>query len=81
MDDDPPVFDSPRDAWSWLAERRRESEDFAVDVTGDGGPYSSTVDELDAYASSEHGPDTIYGDTPGYDGDHDLGLAYSVTED
>lgn len=23
---------------------------------------------------------TVYGDTPGYTGDHDLGLAYSVTE-
>jgi hypothetical protein len=26
-----------------------------------------------------HGIGTVYGETPGYHGDHDLGLAYSVT--
>lgn len=32
---------------------------------------------------AEHRPDsvgTVYGSTPDYDGDHDLGLAYCVTE-
>lgn len=82
MDDDPPVFDTPSDAWSYLADERRESEDAAPfdDTDPDAAYYSDTVDELDAKASANAGPGTVYGDTPGYDGDHDLGLAYTVTE-
>jgi hypothetical protein len=75
QDDEPPVFDTPGEAWSYLAGERRDSEDFT-----DGEDYSETVDKLDAYASAGHGEDTVYGDTPGYDGDHDLGLAYCVTQ-
>ena len=74
-DDEPPVFEQPGDAWSWLANERRDAEDV---IPGDG--YSDTVDQLDAYASANHGPDTVYGSTPGYDGEHDLGIAYSVEE-
>jgi len=73
QDDDPPVFDTPGEAWAYLADMARNSEDET-----DGEDYSQTVDTLDAYASAGHGEDTVYGPT-GYDGDHDQGLAYSVT--
>lgn len=74
--DDVPVFDTPGEAWAYLADERREAEDaftFARD-------YSDTVNTLDAYATANHGEDVVYGPTPGYDGDHDLGIAYSVQE-
>jgi hypothetical protein len=74
-DDEPPVFDTASDAWAYLAEQRREQEE----ITGDEVP-TETVSALDAYAVTEHGPGTLYGSSPGYDGDHDLGIAYSVTE-
>ena len=79
-DDEPAVFDTASDAWTYLADERREQEDQAAmvsDAEAD-SPYSDTVNELDAEASANTGPGTVYGGTPGYDGDHDLGIAYSV---
>lgn len=86
MDDDPPVFDTISDAWSYLADERRNSEDAAETIglndstDPDPAPYSDTVNALDAAASAGISTGAIYGDTPGYDGSHDLGLAYTVTE-
>lgn len=40
---------------------------------------SETADELGRMAVANM-PGTVYGPTPGYEGDHDLGLAYCVTE-
>lgn len=95
MDDDPPVFDMAINAWEWLAEQRESEEDQFEDWEGDNGlgEYSSTVATLRYLGSQDHQPGnphedwptaangtgTVYGSTPGYDGDHDLGLAYSVT--
>lgn len=77
-DGEPAVFDSSADAWSYLADERREQEDSAAMVTLDDFPYSDTVDDLDAQASANAGPGVVYDGTPGYDGSHDLGIAYSV---
>lgn len=76
QNDEPAVFSNPADAWAYLADERRDAED-GEDGEGD---YSDVVNELDAYASAEHGPGTVYGPTPGYDGRHDLGVAYIVTQ-
>jgi hypothetical protein len=81
MDDDPPTFDDPASAWAWLEEERAEQESAAI---LDGGEYavSDCLATLRATVSSvRHGASvgTVYGPTPGYDGDHDLGLAYSVS--
>jgi hypothetical protein len=78
MDDEPPVFDTPGEAWAWLAEERRHGEDHVGFVNGE-SPYSECVKDLESKASLNHGPDTIYSDTPGYDGEHDFGLAYTVS--
>lgn len=92
MDDDPPVFDTPQEAWAYLATERRQAEDYAPDPQ-DTGEYSDTVTYLEYTSGDEHAPGdpcedwptdadrcgVIYGGTPGYDGDHDLGVAYSVT--
>ena len=103
MDDDPPIFDTPREAWEWLADARREAED-SVDTCSDpkhetpcpadcpecqdGCGYSATVNTLEslgdgtlsfAEVGEGDGTGSDTGDTPGYDGDHDLGLAYTVS--
>lgn len=84
MDDDPPRFDEINEAWQWLADQRSRAEDDA-EMPGDS--YSQTVLDLEERANrtmADGAPyqrmGTVYGPTPGYDGDHDLGLAYSVTE-
>jgi hypothetical protein len=84
--EDPPTFETVREAWQWLADERREQEEEESDVAG----YSATVNQLEARAEGNFDPafgpvdevtglGTIYGPTPGYDGEHDLGKAYNVT--
>lgn len=75
MDDDPPVFDDPAEAWAYLVEERKRGE--LDDETTE--EYTSTVEALMAMAEGDGGVATIVGPTPGYTGDHDLGLAYSVS--
>lgn len=91
-DDDPPVFDTAREAWDYLLDRRRELEDtaFEMDLQSDG--YSATFNTLEtlvggtmaAYENAGldpiDGTGSIHADDPTYDGDHPLGLVYSVTE-
>lgn len=93
MDDDPPVFDTAQEAWAYLAKLRERDEDSADYGDADTGEYSETVITLRYIASADHehgsphedwptspdGSGVVYGDTPGYDGDHDLGLAYVVS--
>ena len=76
MADDLPEFDTAAQAWQYLADERRHEEDD----TDDGDPYSDTHATLVRQAEEDGGAGTIYGDTPGYEGDHDLGLAYTVTQ-
>lgn len=75
MAEQPAVFDTTSDAWQYLAEVRENGEDAQ-----DTEEYTATYETLRLYDRTGHGPDTVYGDTPGYDGEHDLGLAYSVTQ-
>jgi hypothetical protein len=85
MDDDPPTFDDPREAWEYLAQLRKEGEDHVLEDEGGDG-YSATVNVLEALAAGDwenYGTDavgtgTVIGETPG-GRMHDLGLAYSVT--
>lgn len=94
--DDPPEFDTTREAWDYLATGRKEYEDETAQAASDAEAvgYSATVNVLELLAQGEfenagdlghnidpiQGVGTVYGDTPGYDGDHDLGLAYTVAE-
>lgn len=73
---DPAVFDTAKGAWNYLADERRFEEDSVEDNSIED---SDTLETLRAYA--EDGPSvigTVYGPTPGYKGDHDLGMAYNV---
>lgn len=82
MDDDPPVFDNPRDAWAYLLHDREVSEEF--DETPE---YSETHEKLRKIASNplntlhtdSTGCGLVHGPTPGYTGNHDLGQNYAVT--
>lgn len=88
MDDDPPTFETAAEAWWYLYHERVESErDASCDLCDDTmthGPFGDCDDDSEtgrelgqAARRAEIG--TIYGPTPGYRGDHDLGLAYSVS--
>jgi hypothetical protein len=81
MDDEPPTFDTAREAWEYLAEERmRADEAWEPDDENDpDGPQSidDTQAKLEEMARLDRAG-TVYAPTPGYDGDHDLGLAYSV---
>jgi hypothetical protein len=74
MDDDPPVFDTAAEAWDYLREERQRAEDD--DESTD--EYSETLETLGAMATGGAQLGSIVGPTPGYDGDHDLGLVYAV---
>lgn len=74
MDDDPPVFDTAREAWQYLvSEVERAWDDFPEDDNG-----AALEAHTQLHNTDQSQPGTIYAPTPGYDGDHDLGLAYSV---
>lgn len=84
-DTEPHVFDTTREAWEYLADERKRDED---DVPSDGG-YSETANTLELLSGdlngltaigADDGCGTVTGSTPGYEGNHDLGLAYSVSE-
>jgi hypothetical protein len=90
MDDDPPVFESASEAWSYLRDERERGED-----DDDGSDdYSETYYILEACSGNRSGSaramwaecgftadgqGTVCGPTPGSDSSHDLGLAYSVS--
>lgn len=75
MDDDPPVFETAREAWQYLVgEVDRSWDDYPEDANGACIDAHTQIHNLD---QSQTG--TVYAPTPGYDGDHDLGLAYTVS--
>lgn len=91
MDDEPPTFDTAAEAWDYLASERMRAEDEFGGIPDDendpDGPchYSETVIRLEEASMSLKGDGTpynwigtVYGNTPGSDSEHDLGLAYSV---
>lgn len=71
-DDDPPIFDTPAEGWAYLAEHRERAFDLEGVPEADEG-----LRDLRAMPDE---PGLVYADTPGYDGEHDLGLAYSVVQ-
>lgn len=77
--DEMPEFETAAQAWEHLAyERQRDLEDDMNDQA-DLVDDDQALIEMDSHA--EDGTvGTVYGPTPGYDGDHDLGVAYSVIE-
>lgn len=86
MADEPDVFDSAEMAWDYLLSERNTDLDNFVDIVSDGVVSLTANDDVDeaivameaAKAAGAIG--SVVGTTPGYDGDHDLGLVYSVSE-
>jgi hypothetical protein len=69
MDDEPPIFDSPRDAWEYLAEeRKRAEEDTDPSEYDDGDPdqfeLSDVYRALEHLASAEHVDGDLNGTHP-----------------
>lgn len=89
MADEPACFDTAREAWAYLASERRRDEDQDEEAS----EYTDDVVLLDYVASEDHMPGSPHEDlstsadgagslwcpTPGYTGDHDLGLFYAVS--
>lgn len=76
MDDDPPVFDSPREAWQYLvSEVDRQWDEYPEDENG-----ASLTAHTQLHNINQDRVGAIHAPTPGYTGDHDLGLVYSVSE-
>lgn len=74
--DDPPTFDTPRDAWQHLvSEVDRFWDDFPEDTNGACVDAHSQMHNID-----QSKPGVVNAATPGYEGDHDLGVAYCVTD-
>lgn len=70
-DDDPPVFETIKDAWGYLAAHREREEDMAECTHG------TCEKALRALLSQDH-CGSVHLHTPGYDGEHGLGLHYNV---
>lgn len=74
-DDEPPVFETIREAWDYLAEERNRAWN---DTEGMGPDWDPVMNDM-ANAGQQGLTGAVYGSTPGYEGDHDLGLAYCVS--
>jgi len=69
-------FETCAEAWAYLRDERiRDLDDPMNDEDEDG--IDSALEEMEGLMS-EPSVCTVYGRTPGYEGDHDLGVAYSV---
>lgn len=74
MDDDPPVFDTPREAWQYLvSEVDRSWDEYPDDDNAACVTAHTQMHNIDQNACG-----VIVAPTPGYEGDHDLGIAYCV---
>ena len=75
MDDEPPVFETAREAWQYLVgEVDRSWDNFPEDESGGCVDAHSQMHNID---QNQEG--TVYAATPGVESEHDLGLAYCVT--
>lgn len=91
MDDDPPVFDTAHEAWSYLIDERDRALDQYATPKDWNTRHDQSIDEcmrvlacaakiaMEDPSNVRSCTDTVYGSTPSYDGDHDLGLAYTVS--
>lgn len=78
-DEPPPLFDEAWQAWQCLYNERR------AEIEQTFGRDDETVEELNRvcrFSLTLERPvtGTVVGPTPGYEGDHDLGVAYQVVE-
>lgn len=74
-DDDGALFDTIREAWEYA---REELYLRACENTGE-EPDSGVVNAMASHYNNEQ-IGTVYAPTPGYEGSHDLGVAFTVSE-
>lgn len=72
----PVEFDTTQEAWQYLAREVDHAWDYCPD--DDNGACIEADTALGLVDRTQ--PGTVYAPTPGYRGDHDLGLAYTVQE-
>lgn len=83
-DQPPPIFDTPREAWAYLLDERREAEDQALESGVQEGGYSGDLNLMECFADGQElglldkdGCGQLHAPRPD-GGDHDLGQVYSV---
>ncbi len=72
--DEPAVFDSIREAWEYLESEYQRMNDTDLPQPDD---YEETLIGFTTRVNWDQ-PGNLYANTPGYEGDHDLGLVFSV---
>jgi hypothetical protein len=77
--DELPEFETAAQAWEHLASERQRDLENDMNDDADLVEEDQALIEMDSHAEDGN-LGTVYGRTPGYDGDHDLGVAYSVIE-
>lgn len=77
--DELPEFDDMSEAWRFLLDQRVSDLDDPMNDEAPEAHEDSACQEMEGMIESPR-LGSVYGFTPGYDGDHDLGLAYSVVE-
>lgn len=74
VDDEPPIFDTAREAWQYLiSEVERLWDEYPEDEN-----EACVEAHTQMHGLNQDEPGTVYAPTPGYEGSHDLGVAYSV---
>lgn len=76
-DESPPIFDTAEEAWLYLWEEYDRAADETEALRYDGDAHERMYRLAYGYDDPSEGTITV--PTPGYEGDHDLGLAYTVT--
>lgn len=74
--DDRMLFDTVQAAWEYLEAQRNEQWNDTESQGPDYDPVMGNMGILGKYGDCG----TVYGSTPGNDGSHDLGIAYTVTK-
>lgn len=69
-------FETAREAWEYLRTQREGHLDDPMNDEPEGSE-DDAVEEMTGFID-EPQLGTVWGPTPGHDGDHDLGIAYSV---
>lgn len=88
MDDDPPVFDTAAEAWQYLMDERERAINEAAHIDDIGTSFGDDQTWLVMRGHRDAGyTGSVYGFNPSlsasfdeFEENHDLGLAYSVTE-
>lgn len=71
-------FETCSQAWEYLRDQRLYHLDDPM-ADEDADSPDEPIEEMESYIDTDE-VGSVWGHTPGYDGDHDLGIKYSVAQ-